>query len=313
MLQALESLETYWAGTKYILTVLDQKFQGVGDPLLYTVEEGNSAMEVPRPEPAFTSPGWRRKLSWGPYLYNPNVVGSQDLWNEKTMQIPGSPAGGDVAKAIGWTMTGTMNSPSTSLAWHYPSAATGGMETRNGTAQAHMDANAAVDFTQHSRTASNNMQPQRPDLMAYANSDGSAAPAAPNPNLMLPHNHSNSNGSLAVPSPADFNNNLLHPSSTQTDLSGAWGAKPCIANWPFASNLWSTNSNATHATTTDPMQPFGDMMIESQDVDMSMLGLEMMPWFESWPTHEGLGGLFDQGSNGGHGAPGNGGGPPSGV
>lgn len=30
----------------------------------------------------------------------------------------------------------------------------------------------------------------------------------------------------------------------------------------------------------------GDMMIESQDVDMSMLGLDMMPWFDSYPTHD---------------------------
>ena len=48
------------------------------------------------------------------------------------------------------------------------------------------------------------------------------------------------------------------------------------------------------------MQPFGDMMIESQDVDMSMLGLDMMPWFDSYPTHD-LAGLFDPAS-GGHAA-----------
>ncbi|KAF2085389.1 hypothetical protein K490DRAFT_46936, partial [Saccharata proteae CBS 121410] len=66
--RALQSLETYWAGTKYILTVLDQKAKGVGDPLLYTREEMESALELPRPEPAFTSPGWRRKLSWGTYI-----------------------------------------------------------------------------------------------------------------------------------------------------------------------------------------------------------------------------------------------------
>ncbi|KAF2768556.1 hypothetical protein EJ03DRAFT_343900 [Teratosphaeria nubilosa] len=59
--KALQSLETYWAGTKYILTILDQKFAGVDDPLLYTAEEGESSIEPPRPEPAFTSPGWRRK------------------------------------------------------------------------------------------------------------------------------------------------------------------------------------------------------------------------------------------------------------
>lgn len=66
--RALKSLETYWAGVKYILTVMDQKAKGVTDPILYTREEMESALEVPRPEPSFTSPGWRRKLSWGTYL-----------------------------------------------------------------------------------------------------------------------------------------------------------------------------------------------------------------------------------------------------
>jgi hypothetical protein len=57
--KALQQVETYWAGTKYILTVLDQKVKGVGDPLLYTKEEMESALEAPKPEPSFTSPGWR--------------------------------------------------------------------------------------------------------------------------------------------------------------------------------------------------------------------------------------------------------------
>ena len=89
--KALQSLETYWAGTKYILTVLDQKFEGVGDPLLYTAEEGESAMEVPKPDAAFTTPGWRRKLSFGAYLGNPGM--GRDFWQARA----GSESG-DVSK-----------------------------------------------------------------------------------------------------------------------------------------------------------------------------------------------------------------------
>lgn len=37
--KALKAIETYWDGTKYILTVLDQKAKGIVDPLLYTAEE----------------------------------------------------------------------------------------------------------------------------------------------------------------------------------------------------------------------------------------------------------------------------------
>ena len=66
--RALENLEHYWAGTKYILTVLDQKAKGVYEPVLYTKEEMECALETPSREPAFTSPGWRRKTSWESYF-----------------------------------------------------------------------------------------------------------------------------------------------------------------------------------------------------------------------------------------------------
>lgn len=91
-------METYWAGVKYILTVLDQKAKGVVDPLLYTTEEMESALEAPRPEPSFTSPGWRRKLSWGTYLTAENIdaengakVPAVIRKGARTPTIPGSP------------------------------------------------------------------------------------------------------------------------------------------------------------------------------------------------------------------------------
>ena len=89
---ALRSLETYWAGTKYILTVLDQKFKGVGDPLLYTTEEGESSLEQPRPEPVFNSPGWRRRTSWAPSMSNQFTFRSPFLPPRK--RTPGSTEAG---------------------------------------------------------------------------------------------------------------------------------------------------------------------------------------------------------------------------
>ena len=95
--RALKALETYWAGVKYIMTVLDQKAKGVGDPLLYTREEMESALEAPRPEPSFTSPGWRRKLSWGTYLTTDSPdsevakMAAAIRKGAKTPTIPGSP------------------------------------------------------------------------------------------------------------------------------------------------------------------------------------------------------------------------------
>jgi hypothetical protein len=97
--RALKSLELYWEGVKYIITVLDQKAKGIDNPLLYTREEMESALEVPRPEPSFTSPGWRRKLSWGTYLTAQNP--DDDIANmpaairkgARTPTIPCSPMG----------------------------------------------------------------------------------------------------------------------------------------------------------------------------------------------------------------------------
>lgn len=95
--RALKSMETYWAGVKYILTVLEQKAKGVGEPLLYTREEMDSALEPPRKEPSFTSPGWRRKLSWGTYLTAQDVTEmdttklSAAIRKGAKTPIPGSP------------------------------------------------------------------------------------------------------------------------------------------------------------------------------------------------------------------------------
>lgn len=65
--RALKSLEFFWAGIKYIVTVLDQKAEGVRDPVLYTSQEMAHAQEPPVRKIAFHSPGWRRKLSWDAY------------------------------------------------------------------------------------------------------------------------------------------------------------------------------------------------------------------------------------------------------
>ena len=59
--KSLQSLEKYWAGTRYILTALDQKSKGIMDPLLFTSDDIDS--EMPSTELNFTTPGWRRSTS----------------------------------------------------------------------------------------------------------------------------------------------------------------------------------------------------------------------------------------------------------
>jgi hypothetical protein len=299
--KALQSLETYWAGTKYILTVLDQKFQGVGDPLLYTVEEGESAMERPRPEPAFTSPGWRRKLSWGPYLYNPNV-NAQELWGSNAMQIPGSP-NMDFAKAIGWTLTGTMNSPSTNLAWHYPVGAPAAEPQQDKRRSKHQS-NAMADFEsaaanvqeQHLRSASFGAQP-RPSLTSYPTSTSDITnQQSTDLNMQLHTQHSNNSTNLATTSGTP-SYGLLQPHPTANFASGI----PQHNNeGPMFGSPWFIHPHFVQGNNdNNSMQPFGDMTIESQDVDMSMLGLDMMPWFDGLQGVNMSGFMQDPGGNAG--------------
>lgn len=49
--KALKALDAYWEGTRYILTVLDQKAKGIVDPLLYTAEDMENTAEFPPVQP----------------------------------------------------------------------------------------------------------------------------------------------------------------------------------------------------------------------------------------------------------------------
>lgn len=313
--KALQSLETYWAGTKYILTVLDQKFQGIHDPLLYTAEEGESSMEQPRPEPAFTSPGWRRKLSWGPYM-NSSI---ENLWPPNSFaQVPGSPQGVDPSKgeyfgapepptfgtadklyaAIGWTLTGTMNSPSTNLAWHY--ANTGGGQNSNldprlsslnpSEYEAATGQVQNVPFPKHLRKGSTSIQRTAAQERLGRTQSYTSAGA----------NNAKVNATDPVQSP--FGQGTGSPSQSSTNgLPSTFGLPPPMSG-PTSGNTTDMNGNmypspsafmGAQAGGNLPMNFLpNDMMIESQDVDMSMLGLDMMPWFDSYPTHDMMG-FFD--------------------
>lgn len=67
--KALKALNTYWEGTRYILTVLDQKAKGIVDPLLYTAEDMENTMET-SPAQTFTPSSWRQakaQMDAGPH------------------------------------------------------------------------------------------------------------------------------------------------------------------------------------------------------------------------------------------------------
>lgn len=278
--KALQSLETYWGGTKYILTVLSQKFEGVGDPVLYTAEEGESSMEAPKPDPSFTTPGWRRRLSW-------ETQSATAFGRDFLQGAEGEP--GDHGKAIGWTLTGIMNSPSTNLAWHYPRDP---VDNQNNTTQPRpsvSDRNLghfpAPSQFKHVRSASG-PAPVAPGLKAGLHSYPDSGSAVSDASLLLGLNN-------------PYATNMHSPSMLQQYHSS--NSTPSVHD---RAPLQQNNSYPLPAQNSDmgpypEMQPFGDMMIEAQDVDMSMLGLDMMPWFDApYGSSSDMMGLFDTNLNG---------------
>ncbi|KAF7193172.1 putative transcriptional regulatory protein [Pseudocercospora fuligena] len=293
--KALQSLETYWAGAKYILTILDQKFEGVGDPLLYTAEEAESSMEQPKPEPAFTSPGWRRKLSWGPYITNPAL--QSPFWPPKGFgQVPGSPGHGDPSKAaIGWTLTGNMDSNSTNLAWHYASDAANHsnidprLSSLNPSAyEAATGQIANVEYPGHLRTSSSssqrlasgqdNLARQKPQqrFPGIQNSDAESLLALSSPTF----SQQGSAASPANPTSSGYQHqpHNLHPGMHGLPTSAGSHAN---MNGGIDRHGYPPEPVGLMGAGQLPMNFMpGDMMIESQDVDMSILGLDMNTWFD---------------------------------
>ncbi|KAH0341420.1 hypothetical protein KCU81_g6240, partial [Aureobasidium melanogenum] len=259
--KALQSLETYWAGTKYILTVLDQKFKGVGDPLLYTVEEGESAFEQPEPKPAFTQPGWRRKTPSNPW--SPSALMQSSFLQSKT-----PPAVGDQNQPIGWTLTGTLNSPSTNVAWHF-SGIPGAHDAAPQSLDSFIDHNTPFDFN---NMQNNNASFQQPDSSHTRTYSGNNLPR-PSPNQQRHHRSSLPASAFATipPSPTTFTSPVQQQQSHQENTNSLH-----VPSLNPSHNL-QTFENANAGTE----ESFGDFLIESQDVDMSLLGLDMLPWFDA--------------------------------
>ncbi|XPS98695.1 hypothetical protein M3J09_007891 [Ascochyta lentis] len=313
--RALKSLETYWEGVKYIVTVLDQKAKGVDNPLLYTREEMESALEVPRPEPSFTSPGWRRKLSWGTYLTTRSPDG--DMANvpaairkgARTPTIPGSPMGLS-SQAIGWSLTGTMNSPSTNVAVMYTSDNNNNNNNSNNAGREAKQAPSRPPASTHSSIASLisnpsvKFEPSQPAMPSH-----SIYPHF-NPASMPPPPANNPYGLVPAPDPA-----LVSDADLLLNLHSPFNSAPPSHAPPQNATSYvrsaSTQHNQAHQVHASEFSPtlgmyttpsdnaFGDMVIDTQDVDMSVLGADMMPWDLEYLPHDML--YFGDGTFGANG------------
>lgn len=110
--KALQQLERYWAGIRYILVALDQKQSGI-DPQhvqTFTAEEYESTKSR-----ANMVPAWQRRLSMVP----PPSPAQMPSLNSPLPEIPSGPGSPDVSHAIGWSLSGTTNSPNSHVTWLY--------------------------------------------------------------------------------------------------------------------------------------------------------------------------------------------------
>ncbi|RDW85828.1 hypothetical protein BP5796_04153 [Coleophoma crateriformis] len=276
--KSLQQLETYWAGTRYILVALDQKAKGIWDPETYTEQE----MEATKLPKADMIPSWRRKLS---FATSPGRRFA-DFARSPKMEMPGSPA--IDAQAIGWSLTGTTNSPSSNLTFMYqsmngpdpvPPAPSGPANMiydpiRQSLPEATPGSTSTSDFHtkyqsyQQKRPPSRSMPPPVPKYNAISPGAATTSEAEMllglqnSPFAQTPGSQHSFDRAQNITSPSNQQHN---PSSTM-DFSQTSGN-----NFPGGGNGYMGIGGV------------GDMMMESQEIDMSALGGDMMPWLEYLP------------------------------
>ncbi|KAE8440919.1 hypothetical protein EG329_006316 [Mollisiaceae sp. DMI_Dod_QoI] len=283
--KALQQLETYWAGTRYILVALDQKAKGIWDPETYTEQEYESTKT--RHD---MIPSWQKKLSMT--APSPRMA---DLRSPRMDNLPGSPAIDPATQAIGWSLTGTTNSPSSNLTFMYqnmtgepaqpppppPAAPSPGNMIYDPIRQSLPEATAGSTSTSHysrygpyqpRRQHSQPMPPPAPKFPSLSSDPASTSDAEMLLGLQNPpYSHATPGSHHSFDHPGS--QSMTSPSGTRQDSS---------------TNPYDYQQSHTPGVYPGPnsylgMGGVGDMMLESQEIDMSTLGGDMMPWLEYLP------------------------------
>lgn len=269
--KALKILDSYWGGCRYILTALDQKSKGLMDPLLYTSDDIDGPM--PSTEPSFTSPGWRRSTSISASLGLSRLKAIRD----QSTNWPGSP---DWNNAIGWSLTGTANSPAPNLSFLYPNTDKTSYSPSGNDPSRLQSQNFAspVQFT----SSANMMPPPRRmsslpyDPVSQNDADLLLSLNSPytNANSNLPSSGASATSTSSVPQPYDSHDYAAQrPANMQQSLG---------------------YQNPSGGFSQHQQPSFSDMLIESQDIDMGAAGAngvnalsfpggDMIPWLEYLP------------------------------
>jgi hypothetical protein len=281
--KALQQLETCWGGTRYILVALDQKAKGIWDPETYTEQEYESTKI--RHD---MIPSWRRKIS----LTAPSPSGRlSDL--VRSPQLDAIPSNIDPSQAIGWSLTGTTNSPSSNLTFMYqnmngeqimnppappsgagnmiydpirqslPEPTSGSTSTSTSTFHARYQA-----YPQPQRHASHPMLPPGPKYAPM-----SAEPATTSDAEMLLELQSS-----PFPQTPSSHHQYDHSHSISSPSSTRQGSTNTSFDFPQNANVYPAAPSTYLGSGGVP-----EMMMQSQEIDMSSLADDMMPWLEYIP------------------------------
>ena len=302
--KALQALNTYWEGTGYILTVLDQKAKGIVDPLLYTVEDMENTDGI-APGPALGPGAWRAGKAPVDGIESERAAGIADLssngkWSPNI----------DPSQAIGWALTGATNSsqPNLSLLYQMPTTETDTSSDRPAYSSQYSHSYPVLSnagegpsssFTQP--LAQGRTHEDRTSSLATANAKYSTIPSTTM--------NTDSSYYMGLDSPyPDSNTRTTRPLQTiQPSFSGLPSSQletqPSVETQPSAFNYSippapdhpSRNQMGSGGPGTDLHSLNADsdgMMIGSHDVDMNSLhhqesfpfaNGEILPWLEYLP------------------------------
>ncbi|RHZ47111.1 putative C6 transcription factor [Aspergillus thermomutatus] len=300
--KALKALETYWEGSRYILTVLDQKAKGIVDPLLYTEEEMENTAET-FPLPPSAAPTWRQAKPPLSATVEPKMTAGAANFSADGRMSPRI----DPGQAIGWALTGATNSsqPNLSLLYQMPAS------------QADYDSNRPTYSSQYShsfpmpaqfkpeqgsspypQSVETTRAPDGARSSSIANGPAKYASLAPvaasDANLLLGLNtsYSNTTDSTSNTQPT-YTQGLASSSSSQLQPQNPH------YSYTLASAQSERHADSRHLNPQSTQlqsnigSNFGGVFIESQDVDVNALQQqehfpfpftgEILPWLEYLP------------------------------
>ncbi|KAJ5642193.1 hypothetical protein N7490_006193 [Penicillium lividum] len=290
--KALKALNSYWEGTGYILTVLDQKAKGIVNPLLYNTED----MEITAGETPFGAASWRPGQPTDVAQVSDRPPGVADIpsdgrWSPKF----------DPSQAIGWALTGATNSsqPNLSLLYQMPTteAETRSVRPAYSSQYSHSFPPLPVVTNAGPSSTSSFPHPLTPSI-SHGESQASSLAAANSKYSQVPTH------AMGTESPYYMGINSPYPDSGPTASGSSFNGLPSNQMdgqasayvYPVSSGPADQHGSHAHMTSRNNLHHSlhnnAGIMIGSHDVDMNTLhhqesfpfaNGEIVPWLEYLP------------------------------